>query len=831
MAFEEPRATMISWQFSQATKSTVNVEPVAWLTVGVSFLKFLLESYCKICKLWSWSGLALAKASAFVRTAAGTRQTSKAPLFLVPTLFVPDDPAFSDAASTSSAIPTHKDTSTVLPPHVDGQGEGKTVEVSLCVGLADWEDAAALSTRSIHTEANEGFGFDVRLFSGQNMGTKAITVPEDPLATAKPDKLYGLEIWQYDRAGNCINNSTQNLGNKSIGESFTVPLVAPATQSTPETECQLLIVARGYNGSKNTIESLKGKRLSDIQDMMLDSSVINSITTKDQIKVMPYLLLLPHVCIVKEGETYRIQNPEGQDIRVLLRRLASRLTITWENVSKNTGYVLKQVMLQSIPANYRLLRHPEDKATYPSLLDQYSTLQVPDVEESGSYTCWIPSVLRGESPNATSLYYRTKANAPKGSVYVTLVSQDPVNIKKKLSYRVYLGGSSSHDFNLYDNTNYVYGIKMSHSELPVDDKRITIVNPIGASENNNNLVPTANCFMIVPGGAFCFDPYKYTVDGTADQENSTLKGWADTEGGITSVELLWQTLESGDLGDPVMGIVNTEEDHTNIVDIKRDDGQDITKNPLSGQGQGRIYCRVAPNTTGGSGLIAARNDKGDILWSWHVWVTDYYPDATGDASVDEPETKRKQKYTYGNHPNQYPIMDRNLGALAGYTTIPAEEEDRSKAHGFHYQWGRKDPFPSSYTTKYVSKIERIDLTKSVKNILNLYRPDGVTYYSRKIVPSATTFREAYKDPSSIYKPSGNNADNLSWITNLNDVKQAWGGSSVKTVHDPCPAGWRVTKVENYYPLFNDVNHSATGPSLYLMNMQNNGEKTDGGIVV
>ena len=116
---------MISWQFSQATKSTVNVEPVAWLTVGVSFLKFLLESYCKICKLWSWSGLALAKASAFVRTAAGTRRTSKAPLFLAPTLFVPDDPAFSDAASTSSAIPTHKDTSTVLPPPVDGQGESR----------------------------------------------------------------------------------------------------------------------------------------------------------------------------------------------------------------------------------------------------------------------------------------------------------------------------------------------------------------------------------------------------------------------------------------------------------------------------------------------------------------------------------------------------------------------------------------------------------------------------------------------------------------------------------------------------------------------------------
>ena len=69
--------------------------------------------------------LGTGQASAFVRTAAGTRRTSKAPLFLAPTLFVPDDPAFSDAASTSSAIPTHKDTSTVLPPPVDGQGESR----------------------------------------------------------------------------------------------------------------------------------------------------------------------------------------------------------------------------------------------------------------------------------------------------------------------------------------------------------------------------------------------------------------------------------------------------------------------------------------------------------------------------------------------------------------------------------------------------------------------------------------------------------------------------------------------------------------------------------
>ena len=57
-------------------------------------------------------------------------------------------------------------------------GGGKAVEVSLCVGLADEEDAVG--------------------------GTKTIMVPDDPLATARPDKLYGLEVWQYDRSGSFV---------------------------------------------------------------------------------------------------------------------------------------------------------------------------------------------------------------------------------------------------------------------------------------------------------------------------------------------------------------------------------------------------------------------------------------------------------------------------------------------------------------------------------------------------------------------------------------------------------------------------------------------------
>lgn len=197
---------------------------------------------------------------------------------------------------------------------------------------------------------------------------------------------------------------------------------------------------------------------------------------------------------------------------------------------------------------------------------------------------------------------------------------------------------------MYRNKDYVYTVNFSHVGIPTDDNRVTYIDPIPASENNDNLVPTANCFMVEPGGAFCFDPFAFQQNKT-EITNSQMTGWYGTAGtGIKSVKLLWQTRENGDIGDPVIGIANSDDDHTNIVDIKRIDNNDISGNPANGKGQCRIYCRVAANTTGGNGVIAAYDGPdgtGNIVWSWHIWVTDYKPDARGGEQVLEPENKRK----------------------------------------------------------------------------------------------------------------------------------------------------------------------------------------------
>ena len=662
--------------------------------------------------------------------------------------------------------------------------EGKTVEVTLHIGFANEADGYTVATKSGTSTDKGAFNYELQ----PNAMTKGT-------ASVKPDQLYNLEIQQYDQAGKRIGGMSSVVTQQAIGSAITLSLA-----ETPD--CQLVLVAWGDGnttprlGTSNTLEA--------VQKLSVDASVINNIPV-DNMNKMPYILHLEHVK-VSDG---KLQSVDGEDVRLLLKRLAARLTLNWTYLvsGESASYKLKQILLESIPTNYNIIPNPDKSdETYPSLLDQFTTLQV-DASGKSSLSCWIPANVRGTNPAATSQTYRIKSNAPTGSSYVSFIAVNDEDAKKKLNYRVYLGGRTTFDFNLYSNTNYNYEVNFNHRELPTNDRRVTIVDPIPASQNNDNQVPTANCFMVAPGGAFCFNPLMFRQNNK-DIENATLKGWIDSEGAIAYVKLLWQTKENGDVGDPVMGVANSETDHTNIVDMKN----------------GLIYCRVAPNTTGGSGLIAAYNSKDQIMWSWHVWVTDYAPDAKTDVSVDETN-KRVQKYTYGGK-TQYPMMDRNLGALEGYTEVPIGSLARSKANGFHYQWGRKDPFPSSYSASSEIYIT-LNSDKPTKGMLNLYQPDGVSYFIRKTSSGTVSLRNAYQNPTVTYSSGGD------WC---NEIKETFWNSSEnkKTFNDPCPAGWRIASKINYRSFFTDPSYEDSGKRTDNVPMNMNNKTTvleDGGAVI
>lgn len=652
----------------------------------------------------------------------------------------------------------------------------KGVPVELSFGFANEEDGYTLSgsgnTRS-ENALQEG-GFSAQLIPNAN--TRAT-------ADLKPDALYQLHVLQYKQDGTLIG-SVQYTAVTSIGTKLTYTLQTA-------NDCQLVIIARGQG---NMYPGISGS-LGDVQKLTMDKTIFENIptsgATQDQINKMPYVLHLEHVNVTSDG---KLQSIEGaHDARLLLKRLATKLTVNWNyNVA---GYKLNQLLLQSIPLNFTVVDKPDDQdGTYPSLVSQFTTLVAPVTDAdaaNGSYSCWVPANVRGESAAATSDLQRTKANAPTGSAFFNFVAVNTTDGKKKLDYRVYVGSGASTDFNMHHNKDYVYQVDFNHVGIPTGDRRVTYIDPIPASESNDNLVPTANCFMVAPGGAFCFDPFAYQQDGKVIR-NDILKGWADARSGIVSVKLIWQTKEFGDVGDPVMGIVNSTTDHTNVVDVSRV-SDEITTNPATDMGQCLIYCKVAPNTAGGNGLIAAYDASGEILWSWHIWVTNYSPSAVGDETV-LAINKQKQKYTARLDIDQLPMMDRYLGAQEGFTDVPSTELEKSKANGMHYQWGRKDPFAGSYTNDRVSSIA-IKLNEPTIGLANFYNPDGFTFFPRKTEGHRVSVEVACKNPRITYvmKPYWCVDETASWGTGI--------VGELKTVYDPCPQGWRVPEGKNYFSLF------------------------------
>lgn len=627
-------------------------------------------------------------------------------------------------------------------------GEGKAVEISLCVGLADEVDPLKMTDGTLDTKGltdNKACGLNVRF--GSSPASKAVSDVVDPLATAKPDRLYGLEVWQYDGNGTFQSGMGKSIGDVAIGSSFTVTLKEME-------KCQLLIIARGSNGSTNTVGSLANKSLSAIREMTLNRASIDSI--KD-INTMPFIMLLTDVKIVNENGTYKIQSKQGTDVRILLKRLAARFYLGWNY--EVPDYTLSQVILDAIPADYRLLPTLDKNGRYPLELDQYTYLRLsPEEMTTKGYACWLPANVRGSVGSVTSQNYRSKENAPAASTYLQFTATHSDG-SKKLNYRVYLGKAIS-DFSVTSNTNYIYNVGIKHTGILPDDKRVTFVDPIPASQSNNNLVHTANCFMVPPGGAFCFDPYTFWRDGS-QIDNAYLTGgtgaWCNRD--ISEVKLIWQTRDEGNIGEPAMGIVNSDDDHSNIVEWK----------------DNKIYCRVASDTKGGSGGIAAYDSEGKIVWSWHVWVTDYAPSSIGEETV---LTKNQRKFALSyNGTKQLPMMDRNLGAYDGYTEIPGSILQMSRANGFHYNTGRKDPFPSSYTMRNLIPEYGFSVTsdRPPKDVLVRFKANGMNWIIPSALSGTSSLATGYRQPLSPGK--------------LDNASEGW--AVPKTLHDPCPAGWRI----------------------------------------
>lgn len=156
------------------------------------------------------------------------------------------------------------------------------------------------------------------------------------------------------------------------------------------------------------------------------------------------------------------------------------------------------------------------------------------------------------------------------------------------------------------------------------------------------------------------------------------------------------------------------------------------------------------------------------------------------------------------------MMDRTLGATVGYIDeVPATPLDKSKTNGLQYQWGRKDPFTSSYSAEPITAIADIRGSKPVKGMLNRYSPDGLTYVPIETVSGDLTYREVYKHPHK------KGLAKRYWCSNLQS--NFWGNT--KTNFDPCPAGWKIPPKEAFAAFIAEDGYTSGSKTIKAQNIR------------
>ena len=235
------------------------------------------------------------------------------------------------------------------------------------------------------------------------------------------------------------------------------------------------------------------------------------------------------------------------------------------------------------------------------------------------------------------------------------------------------------------------------TEMPVIDVRSNDLEDLSANG-------AANCYIVKP--------------------NTTCRFYAGYRGCSTypvpagaEVAVLWETLNSETDAPAMRGVI--------------DNG---VYNPTTGY----ITLKTAQ---AGNALLALKDQSDRVLWSWHIWVTDY-----------EPETAAGQN-VFGS----IILMDRDLGSLG------IGEE------GMKYEWGRKDPFFEFASTPAEPFNSENDLVDD-EFVLAEY---GIAH--------PTTY---------ITSVHGN------WAGQIWNDYYLWGKE--KTMYDPCPPGWQVCDHEVLY---------------------------------
>lgn len=354
-------------------------------------------------------------------------------------------------------------------------------------------------------------------------------------------------------------------------------------------------------------------------------------------------------------------------------------------LQRNTYFELTSYKLLNLPTKVRLVKNNNesdwvgirgtDNQNATSLgvkVYNADALAISDNQKVYEFDVYVPEFCLDPLPDGTANKgdekYKPKMFATnKYPVYLQISgSYVPFSGSSTLvTYDLYLGEDEHSSFTLnrniqYNNKLLITGIENHNGKDALTvDHRVTL----SVGDIINMFGEVANCYVISQPGEYSFPAYKgaFKLDEMTPEKMCTLGTYVeDIAKDNTAVTFKTQangkkfTLNKGLDGALVIGFEVEKMDDSNVI-------------------------------------IALKDDKGNIEWSWHLWFVKgptFGDINTGFFDVDVQSMPGSTKK----------MMDRNLGAKYSLTTniVPGITE------GLFYKYGHRNPFISGQYYGYNS---------------------------------------------------------------------------------------------------------------------------------
>lgn len=573
-----------------------------------------------------------------------------------------------------------------------------------------------------------------------------------------------------------------------------------------------------------------------------DWATVENSTTLDAVKQLilpePKSVVIvddgvPDNLLPMEGESGTVTTTKDQVVSVTLTRMYAKVIVEVGDIPETIN--IKGVTADNIPYYCRVgtlaANSLEDAVKYPD--DTWYSRDANPKDEDGKYTklvLYIPENLQGRTSNSKYNPELKTESAPANAFNLTF-SADYVDIfdesvkQPDRKYVFYPGTNTYNDYNI--RRNFIYRVTLNiYTDIYEQD------------------VPSSNCFVVKPNQSLSFLPYYRTETGGGykfldylyAEGGDESKKINDDDNMLNNIQIIWQTKDA--IGDNSNG---------DKVWIDR-------RSEASDEFHRKIHVKAG--TEPGNALIAAYNKNGEIIWSWHIWVTENDPANVGNAVVYYTYAWNENGIYTNTRTPGYAVMSCNLGALRDepandesdwldLTTNTKEPYIDGKTFGMLYQWGRKDPFPpiinsgvyekpkegtDGYTDAFTGPHYANDGSTIVGKTNDTETNKLFHSYSNTYTETKTAIKYAIEHPtvfifnisSSTGKATGNwlqkNESKL-WGAEDTNGKKSYsfdlytyekGSDSSpaptrvtlydnygdnKSIFDPCPSGWRVPPME------------------------------------